>query len=273
MLKLAILDLDGFLIDPTTPSFIQRNMIKGLLRYSMGEKESEEYIVGAERYTLKNPMKHPRLYNGQITAFTEDPYLWRFSQMDCLWEHLKVPVEKNLDIHNIDSLFDYAFKESAEDRDEDIKLMKNAKLFVDTLMRRKIHCAIVTNSSTTRAEITVNKLGAEIEVYGDAKKFVVERETPSYEIDGEVVYSHRPYYFQALRTLMKKYNVKPSGVTALGDVTTLDLLPPLSLGMKCVLKINKLGDGFKTPRVFIDFAIGKGITVVNDLIEAAKLFG
>ena len=242
------------LINPLKSSLEERDTI---LSYLEPENDRLDLISKAEMYTLKHPLHFPWVYDGLTTAFVEDSYQWRTAQVEYLWEHIRTDKAQ--------SDFSYNMFLDAT-KDEEIELMKGAKNFVDYLFDNEFQPIIVTNSATTKGERCAQALDYDIPVYGNAKKYMVEKEHP-FSIDGRESYSERPNYEQILNKILPDYKIKPEEVFVVGDIFTLDLSLPYRLGMNCILIENDLEDGFKTPIVFIEHARRLDIPVISGLSD------
>ena len=251
-MKVWIFDLDGTLINPSKSSLEERDFISSYLE---PENDRASLIAKAEMYTLKHPLDFPWVYNGLPTAFVEDSYQWRSAQVEYLWEHMRKDKAQS----------DFSYKMFLDaTKDEEIKLMKSAKKIVEYVFDNEIQPIIVSNSATIKGERCAQALDYDIPVYGNAKKYVVEKEH-LFSIDGRESYSERPDYEHILNRIMLEYNAKPEDVFVVGDIFTLDLSLPNRLGMNCIFIRNDLGDGFKTPKVFIEHARKLHIPVISSL--------
>lgn len=251
-MKVWILDLDGTLINPSKSSLKERDMI---LSYLEPENDRSNLISKAEIHTLKHPLDFPWVYGGLPTAFVEDSFQWRSAQVRYLWEHMRTDKAQS----------DFSYKMFLDaTEDEEIELMKGAKKIVDYLFDNEFQPIIVSNSAATKGERCAQALGYDIPVYGNAKKYRVEKEHP-FSIDGRESYSERPNYEQILNKTMPDYKTKPEDVFVVGDIFTLDLSLPYRLGMNCILIKNDLEDGFETPKVFIEHARKSHIPVISSL--------
>ena len=251
--ELWVFDLDGTLINPTNASLKERDIILSYLDPDDGSRLLSE----AERYTLEHPLDFPLIYDGLPTSFVEDSYLWRNAQIEFLWQYMGQDKDR--------SDFSYEVLLDAT-KDEEINLMKGAKKFIENLLEKGIQPIIVTNSATSKGLRCVEKLGFDIPVYGNAKKYIVEKNYP-FSINGRVTYSERRYYERILSRIISDYIVKPSSVYVVGDVFTFDLSYPHRIGMNCTLVKNTLEDGFKTPENFSQHAKKSNVPVISSLLE------
>jgi phosphoglycolate phosphatase-like HAD superfamily hydrolase len=252
-----VLDLDGTLIDPTEASLNQRDHILSIVKQGV---DAETIVSEAEVHTLSDPFGYPMLFQGTVTAFAEDSYLWRYAQLRRMWNSLssdKTPEELSSWMFN-----SLAPKEHVP--------ADGAREFIQSALNKGYEPVIITNSSTEKAQKVCESLRLCLEAYGNAKKFHVVK-GHSFKIGGRDCFSERPEYEKALKEVMKKYKVEPQEMTVVGDVFSLDLALPLRLGMRCIMKKNNLSDGFRTPSVFIEGARKLGVPVAKDLSEIAEM--
>jgi predicted HAD superfamily phosphohydrolase YqeG len=262
-MKIFVMDLDGTQIDPTQSSLNERNIILNHLP----AENAEKLISDAEEHTLSYPLKFSWNYDGIPGAFVEDSYMWRSGQAEHLWSLIEPNIDKEkmgLKEVTYDSFNQKMYKDAT--KDEKAHLKPGVKKFIDYLFENNMQPIIVTNSKTVKGERCVKALDhiGEIPVYGDALKFITRRNHP-FRIGDGLTYSDRPNYQTILEKIMHDYEVKAKDITVIGDVFTMDLSLPHRLGMRCVLVENEFQDGFKTPRVFVEYAKKNSITVVSDI--------
>ncbi len=260
MIECVVYDMDGTLILLDGFSDIMHLRVIEYAKKAgyRSDEETREIIETGKRYAIENIGEYAWTDHGNVVMLCEDSFaLWR-SVIGYINTHAKETVEDYasvfLNLYNMISSWDY-------------RLTPMTRETIIKLNGRGIRQFIITNSKKPdKIDFVNSETGLDIPAYVDAQKWVVTPDGISYTIAGRTVYANRPRYREKLEQIMKDHNLRPEEMLVIGD-TTMDVLQPHTLGMRCLLKRNETSDGFRTPDEIVRFMMTLGIPVINNLEE------
>lgn len=238
------MDFDGTLTNLEKEAFpfvkgYKKDIAKDL---NVSETEFENIWYNAVSIVNKDLNKHGWEISGKIVAPSyADPFIHSMAVARVIFDKTGIFQNEEEKQNALTKYFNSNYNKL-------ITSFKNdANEFLDSL-KSLYNVCIVTNSKTDGVRNKIEKLNEnhlDIEIYGDAKKYVLDNnwneveETVSKDNFGRELFLRRKKYWDVLSGIMNKYNLENNQVAVVGDIYELDLLLPEYKGMNIVLLPNK----------------------------------
>lgn len=239
--RLVILDFDGTFTDAYAEA---GPFVEGFKRdlFDLLGRDATDDWNRLEAEVTAHPEKYGWMNGSHIAAPAgADPYLTSSCIAQNLFDELGMLQREAWRNEILQLLYqtNYALTESVP-RDD-------ARAVLDDLLARDLKVVVVTNSRTDAVAAKVDELGlkkrAALDVYGDAKKFVIDDASRGEPFDGlsdmaipgldaRKVSIKRGHYFDLLRKLWRETGASPEQTLVCGDIFELDLALPLALGCR-----------------------------------------
>lgn len=242
----VVLDFDGTFTDveieaaPFTAAY--RSDLEDLLGRDVSRLWSEE-----EQVILSKPADFGWQFGGKVVApANADPYLLATAVTQRIFDRLAVLSSAPLRTDVSQSLYRNAYRYTAT------SFRPEAREVLEALLATKAHVFVVTNS---HPEVVAKKIDAlspkgreRLEVFGDAKKYVVDEASPTDArfaavpetkrlpgLESRPVFLRRGRYYEVLRAIWKNTGTSPENTLVCGDIWELDLALPQELGAQVQL--------------------------------------
>ena len=242
----VVLDFDGTFTDveieaaPFTAAY--RSDLEDLLGRDVSRLWSEE-----EQVILSKPADFGWQFGGKVVPpANADPYLLATAVTQRIFDRLAILSSAPLRTDVSQSLYRNAYHYTAT------SFRPEAREVLEALLATKAHVFVVTNS---HPEVVAQKIDAlspkgreRLEVFGDAKKYVVDEASPTDArfaalpetkrlpgLESRPVFLRRGRYYEVLRAIWKNTGTSLENTLVCGDIWELDLALPQELGAQVQL--------------------------------------
>jgi FMN phosphatase YigB (HAD superfamily) len=239
--RLLILDFDGTFTDAYAEAEPFVSGFKKDLFDLLGRDASADWDR-LEAEVTAHPDRYGWMNGSHIAAPAgADPYLTSSCIAQNLFDELGMLQREAWRNEILQLLYrtNYALTKSAPRSD--------ARAVLDDLLARDMKVVVVTNSRTDAVAAKIDELGLErrdeLEVYGDAKKFVIDdaaRDDRFNQLEDMVIPGlnarkvaiKRGHYYDLVSHLWAESGADPEQTLVCGDIFELDLALPLALGCR-----------------------------------------
>ncbi|MFH1590144.1 MAG: HAD family hydrolase [archaeon] len=240
--ELIINDCDGTLtdIDKESPTFI-KEFKKDIQKYlgwidNFFNKEWD----AAEKLVTENPMDYGWFQGVGIIVVNSDPIIKAQTIACKLFDDRKLLLDDNERFQFLYPLFKSNYEKMPTIfKPEAKEYLWNAKLDYNT--------CIITNShpDSVKKKFEYMPQHSDIKIYGDAKKFIMDRKwdgvPETIEKDGfpRPVNLRAKFYWDVLNNIMDEKKIRAEQVVVVGDIYEFDLALPEYMGMNIILLPTK----------------------------------
>ena len=242
--RLVILDFDGTFTDAYAEAVPFVEGFKRDLFDLLGRDATDDW-TRLESEVTAHPEKYGWMNGSHIAAPAgADPYLTSSCIAQNLFDELGMLKREAWRNEILQLLYqtNYALTTSVPRGD--------AREVLDELLDHDFKVVVVTNSRTDAVAAKIDTLDLEkraaLDVYGDAKKFVIDDASRGEPFDGledlavpgldsRKVSIKRGHYYDLLRKLWDETGASPEQTLVCGDIFELDLALPLALGCRAHL--------------------------------------
>lgn len=239
--RLLVLDFDGTFTD----AYLEAEpFVAGFKRdlFDLLGRDASEDWDRLEAEVTAHPDKYGWMNGPHIAAPAgADPYLTASCIAQNLFDELGMLKREAWRNEILQLLYrtNYALTRSAPRPD--------ARQVLDDLLARDLKVVVVTNSRTDAVATKIDGLGlkrrAHLDVYGDAKKFVIDDASRDARFDAlddmalpgldtRKVSIKRGHYYDLITKLWAETGAEPAQTLVCGDIFELDLALPLALGCR-----------------------------------------